>query len=83
MICDHCKLQIQTYRVSLGKHTYTVRDTSVKGAAATALKNYHPRELGYVVGIKERGKEEVWWDIREALKLAGISFGSAAKGEKE
>jgi len=78
---------MKTFKVSSGKWSKTIRATSATRAAANAIKQDAPKNLGALTMIESEGDATLFWDTREALKLAGIRTRStvikAAKRKRE
>ena len=63
---------MRTYTVSSGTWKAKVRADTPEEAAAKAIKRDAPKSLGMLVQIECKDSPSVFWDVRQALKLAGI-----------
>jgi hypothetical protein len=50
-----------------------IRALNAKDAAVRAIMKHKPQNIGMLVEIKREGGITVWWDSREALRVAGLS----------
>ncbi len=74
---------MKIFTVSTGSWQAKVRAPSGQLAAAMALRRDKPKTLGMLVMIESPSEQTTWWDIREALKMAGLQFQTGKRKAKK